>query len=76
MENNEEEFNEEEFMEYSPAILIQMGIERGIYKDAEDAFETFAKKYNWESKQEQAEAKEEHIRIWNKYKNKISKNGK
>jgi len=70
------ENNEDEFMDYIVAILIQMGIESGIYKDAEDSFETFAKKYNWESKQQEAESKEEHIRIWNKYKNKISKNGK
>lgn len=70
------ENNEDEFMDYFLAVFIQMSIESGIYKDAEDGFETFAKKYNWESKQEEAEAKEEHMRIWNKYKNKISKNGK
>lgn len=70
------ENNEEEFMEYSPAILIQMGIEIGIYKDAEDAFDIVSKRYKWESKEQKAECKEELMRSWNKYKNQISKNGK
>ena len=67
---------EDEFMEYSIALFIHIDIESGRCKEAEDSFDRVCKEYKWKSKEQKTEAKEEHNRIWNKYKNKISNNGK